>query len=115
LVAIYGAADVALITPLKDGMNLVAKEYCAVQTESNGALILSEFAGAAPELRTGAILINPYDEAGVATALKQALEMKPSDSRRRMMRLREQIRQADIHTWRDKIFAAVERTAAAEG
>jgi trehalose-6-phosphate synthase len=47
--------------------------------------------------------------------LKQALEMKPSDSRRRMMRLREQIRQADIHTWRDKIFAAVERTAAAEG
>ena len=115
LVAIYRAADVALITSLKDGMNLVAKEYCAAQTESNGTLVLSEFAGAAPELRTGAILVNPYDEVGVAAALKQALEMKNRDRRRRMMRLREQIRRADIHTWRDRVFAAVERTAAGEG
>jgi trehalose 6-phosphate synthase/phosphatase len=114
LVAIYRAADVALITSLKDGMNLVAKEYCAAQTESNGALVLSEFAGAAPELRTGAILVNPYDEVGVAAALKQALDMKNRDRRRRMMRLREQIRRADIHTWRDRVFAAVERTAAGE-
>jgi trehalose 6-phosphate synthase len=115
LVAIYQAADVALITSLKDGMNLVAKEYCAAQTESNGVLVLSEFAGAAPELGTGAILVNPYDEVGVAAALKQALELRPRDRRRRMMRLREQIRQADIHTWRDRVFAAVESTAAAEG
>ncbi len=114
LVAIYRTADVALITSLKDGMNLVAKEYCAAQTESNGALVLSEFAGAAPELRLGAILVNPYDEVGVAAALKQALEMKPEDRRRRMLRLRQQIRQADIHTWRDRVFAAVEQTAAAE-
>jgi trehalose 6-phosphate synthase len=115
LIAVYRAADVALITSLKDGMNLVAKEYCAAQTEANGVLVLSEFAGAAPELRLGAILVNPYDEVGVAAALKQALEMKPEGRRRRMLKLRQQIRQADIHVWRDRVFAALEKTAAAEG
>jgi trehalose 6-phosphate synthase/phosphatase len=113
LIAIYRAADVALITSLKDGMNLVAKEYCAVKTEVNGVLVLSEFAGAAPELRVGAILVNPYDELGVAAALKHALEMEPEERRRRMLRLRQQIRQADILTWRDRFFHALEKTAAA--
>jgi trehalose 6-phosphate synthase/phosphatase len=113
LVAIYRAADVALITCLKDGMNLVAKEYCAAKTEVNGVLVLSEFAGAAPELRVGAILINPNDEVGVAGALKQALEMKPEERRRRMLRLRHQIRDADILTWRDRFFRALEGTGAA--
>ena len=113
LIAIYRAADVALITSLKDGMNLVAKEYCAAKTEVNGVLVLSEFAGAAPELRIGAILVNPYDEVGVAAALKQALEMKPEERRRRMLRLRHQIRQADILTWRDRFFHALEQTGAA--
>jgi trehalose 6-phosphate synthase len=61
----------------------------------------------------GAILINPYDEVGVAAALKQALEMKPQERRRRMLRLRQLIRQADIHTWRDRFFDALEKTAAA--
>jgi trehalose 6-phosphate synthase/phosphatase len=114
LIAIYHAADVALVTSLKDGMNLVAKEYCAAKTEVDGALVLSEFAGAAPELRVGAILVNPYDELAVAAALKQALEMKPKERRRRMLRMRNQIRQADILTWRDRFFHALERTAAAE-
>jgi trehalose 6-phosphate synthase len=114
LIAIYRAADVALITCLKDGMNLVAKEYCAAKTEVNGVLVLSEFAGAAPELRVGAILVNPNDEVGVAAALKQALEMKPEDRRRRMLRLRHQIREADILAWRDRFFQALEKTAAAE-
>jgi trehalose 6-phosphate synthase/phosphatase len=113
LIAVYRAADVALITSLKDGMNLVAKEYCAVKTEVNGVLVLSEFAGAAPELRVGAILVNPNDELGVAKALKQALEMKPEERRRRMLRLRHQIRQADILTWRDRFFHALEQTGAA--
>ena len=113
LVAIYRAADVALITCLKDGMNLVAKEYCAAKTEVNGVLVLSEFAGAAPELRVGAILVNPNDEVGVAAALKQALEMKPEERRRRMLRLRQQIRQADILKWRDRFFEALEKTGAA--
>ena len=113
LIAIYRAADVALITSLKDGMNLVAKEYCAAKTEVNGVLVLSEFAGAAPELRIGAILVNPNDEVGVAAALKQALEMKPAERRRRMLRLRQQIRQADILTWRDRFFHALKKTGAA--
>ena len=113
LIAIYRAADVALITCLKDGMNLVAKEYCAAKTEVNGVLVLSEFAGAAPELRVGAILVNPNDEVGVAAALKQALEMTPAERRRRMLRLRHQIRQADILTWRDRFFHALEKTSAA--
>jgi trehalose 6-phosphate synthase/phosphatase len=112
LIAIYRAADVALITCLKDGMNLVAKEYCAAKTEVNGVLVLSEFAGAAPELRVGAILVNPNDEVGVAAALKQALEMRPEERRRRMLRLRHQIRQADILTWRDRFFQALEKTGA---
>jgi len=112
LIAIYRAADVALITSLKDGMNLVAKEYCAAKTEVNGVLVLSEFAGAAPELRVGAILVNPNDEVGVAVALKQALEMKPEERRRRMLRLRHQIRQADILTWRDRFFHSLEKTGA---
>jgi trehalose 6-phosphate synthase/phosphatase len=115
LIAIYRAADVALITSLKDGMNLVAKEYCAAKTEVNGVLVLSEFAGAAPELRIGAILVNPNDEVGVAEALKQALEMKPDERRRRMLRMRHQIRQADILTWRDRFFHALEQTGAATG
>jgi trehalose 6-phosphate synthase/phosphatase len=113
LVAIYSAADVALITPLKDGMNLVAKEYCASRLAADGVLILSEFAGAAPELRNGAILVNPYDETGVAAALKQAFEMPPDQRHRRMLRMRLQIQRADILQWRDRFFQALEHTHAA--
>ncbi len=112
LVAIYRTADVALITSLKDGMNLVAKEYCAAKTDANGVLVLSEFAGASPELKVGALLVNPYDEEGVAAALRQAFEMKPVERRRRMLRMRRQIQKADIHEWRDRFFAALEKTAA---
>lgn len=108
LIAIYRAADVALVTPLKDGMNLVAKEYCAAKTEADGVLVLSEFAGAAAELRVGAILVNPYDEVGMAAALKQALEMPRTERRRRMRRMRGQIRHCDIHKWRRAIFGALE-------
>jgi trehalose 6-phosphate synthase/phosphatase len=109
LLALYKAAHIALVTPLKDGMNLVAKEYCAAHVEDDGVLILSEFAGAAPELKTGAILVNPYDEVGVANALKQAIEMTVKEQRRRMLRLRHQIRSADIHHWRDLFFASLKR------
>jgi trehalose 6-phosphate synthase len=115
LIAIFRAADVALVTSLKDGMNLVAKEYCAAKTDVDGVLVLSEFAGAAPELQVGAILVNPNDEVGVAAALREALEMPLDERRRRMLRLRQQIRQADILKWRDRFFAALEKTGAAEG
>jgi trehalose 6-phosphate synthase/phosphatase len=113
LVALYRAVDVALITPLKDGMNLVAKEFCASRVESDGVLILSEFAGAAPELRNGAILVNPYDESGIASALKQAFEMPQQERRRRMVRMRAQIQRAGILQWRDHFFQALEKTGAA--
>jgi trehalose 6-phosphate synthase/phosphatase len=111
LIAMYRAADVGLITCLKDGMNLVAKEYCAAKSEADGVLILSEFAGAAPELRIGALIVNPYDEAGVAEALQRALEMPAEERRRRMLRLRGQIRRADILAWRNRFFAAWGSTA----
>lgn len=109
LLAIYCVADVALITPLKDGMNLVAKEYCAARTGNNGVLVLSEFAGAAAELGGGAILVNPYDQANITAALKEALEMPPEQRRRRMLRMRSQIRQANILKWRDRFFEAIDQ------
>ena len=80
LVAYYQAADVALLTPLRDGMNLVAKEYIAAHLADDGALILSEFAGAAEEL-TQALLVNPYDVDAIAASLKQALEMRSGRAR----------------------------------
>jgi trehalose 6-phosphate synthase len=114
LLALYRAASLALITPLKDGMNLVSKEYCAARTENDGVLILSEFAGAAPELERGALLVNPYDELGIAEAINRALDMEPMEQRRRMMRMRAWIRRHDILHWRDGFFDALdEHTAAA--
>jgi trehalose 6-phosphate synthase/phosphatase len=104
LIALYQAAGVALVTPLKDGMNLVAKEYCAAQINNAGVLILSEFAGAMPELRGGAIVVHPYDQVGIASALRQAMEMPLAEKRRRMMRMRQQIRHFDILRWRDRIL-----------
>jgi trehalose 6-phosphate synthase len=88
-------------------MNLVAKEYCAARSDNDGVLILSEFAGAAPQLRAGAILVNPYDEIGVARALNEAIEMTRDERRRRMSRLRAGIRRNDILVWRDNFFAAM--------
>ena len=105
LLALYRAAHIALVTPLKDGMNLVAKEYCAAQAEENGVLILSEFAGAMPELRVGAISVHPYDERGMADAIKQAMELSADAVKRRMRLLRARIRKADVRHWRDRLLA----------
>src|SRR5581483_12018040 len=93
LLAYYRAADVALITPLKDGMNLVAKEFCAAQADERGVLIVSEFAGAGPELRHGALLVNPNDLAGVAEAIRTASTMSADEKRERMRLLRSIIRE----------------------
>lgn len=108
LIALYRAASTALITPLKDGMNLVAKEYCASRSDNDGVLILSEFAGAAPQLKSGAILVNPYDEIGVGSALNRAIHMTRSERRTRMSRLRAGIRRHDILHWRDDFFSAMD-------
>jgi trehalose 6-phosphate synthase/phosphatase len=105
LLALYRVADVALVTPLKDGMNLIAKEYCAARTDKQGVLVLSEFAGAAAELRNGAILVNPYDELGLAEAMHVALTMAKFEQRRRMLRLRAQVRRSDLHRWVDHFLS----------
>jgi len=106
LLAYYRAADIALITPLKDGMNLVAKEYCAGSVESDCALILSKFAGAAAELGEGALLVNPYDVEGVADALRLAYDMPLTERRARMRRMRHSIRRHDIYHWVNTFMAA---------
>src|SRR5256885_13407642 len=99
LLAYYRAADIALITPLTDGMNLVAKEFCAAQTDERGVLIVSEFAGAGPELRHGAILVNPNDFAGVAQALRDASQMPAEEKRNRMRLLRDIIKDHNVQRW----------------
>ena len=75
LLAHYRACDIAFITPLKDGMNLVAKEYCACRIDEDGALILSQFAGAAEQLKPGAMLVNPYDIEQMADTIVKAFRM----------------------------------------
>lgn len=110
LLAYYRAAHVALVTPLKDGMNLVAKEYCACSIEEECVLILSEFAGAAVQLQRGALLVNPYDIEGVADAIHRACTMSDEERRTRMRRLRRNVRECDIFWWVDTYLqAAIER------
>ncbi len=99
LAAYYRAAEIALVTPLKDGMNLVAKEYCACSLEEDCVLILSEFAGAAAQMKNDAMLVNPNDVEGVADAIHAAFEMPMQERRRRMRRLRKSIRSRDVYFW----------------
>ena len=98
LAAFFVAADVMLVTPLRDGMNLVAKEYVACRGDLGGVLVLSEFAGAAIELKD-AVLVNPHDTDGVKNALHAALTMTPAEGRRRMRALRKQVLANDVDKW----------------
>ena len=106
LLAYYRAADIGLITPLKDGMNLVAKEYCTCSIEEDCVLVLSEFAGAAAQLYRGALLVNPYDIEGVADALQRAYAMPGAERRERMRRMRHSIREHDVFWWVDSFLRA---------
>ncbi|MGH8643936.1 MAG: alpha,alpha-trehalose-phosphate synthase (UDP-forming) [Gammaproteobacteria bacterium] len=106
LLAYYRAAEIALITPLKDGMNLVAKEYCMCSLEEDSVLILSEFAGAAAQLRHGALLVNPYDVEGVADTLHRAFTMDKDERQRRMRKLRRSIRKRNVFWWVDAFLRA---------
>lgn len=106
LLGYYRAAEIALLTPVKDGMNLVAKEYCASSLEENCVLVLSEFAGAAAELQRGALLVNPYDIVGVSDALRVAFHMPPAERHTRMHRMRQTIRNHDIFWWVDSFLNA---------
>jgi len=94
----YRAADLCLVTSLHDGMNLVAKEFVAARDDEDGVLILSRFTGAAVELRD-ALLVNPYDIAGVAETICTALEMLPAERRDRMQRMRRHVMQYNIYMW----------------
>jgi trehalose 6-phosphate synthase/phosphatase len=104
LVALYDLSDVGLITPLRDGMNLVAKEFVACQTRMNGVLILSEMAGAAVEMNE-ALIINPADNIEMAKAIEDALEMKPAEKEVRMARMQERISNYNVFTWADDFFS----------
>ncbi len=98
LIAFFVAADVMLVTPLRDGMNLVAKEYVACRSDLGGALVLSEFTGAAAELRQ-AYLANPHHLEGVKDAIEAALNQTPEEGRRRMRALRRQVLAHDVDRW----------------
>lgn len=99
LLGCYRACEIALVTPLRDGMNLVAKEYCTSTVDGNGVLILSEFAGAADQLAKGALIVNPYDREKMADAIYRAFTMELGERRERMRVLRAQIRRNDVHRW----------------
>jgi len=106
LVAHYRAADIVLITSLKDGMNLIAKEYCAANVENNGIVILSEFAGATAQMQNAALLVNPNDQEGVADAIYSAVIMPRAERQKRMKKLRTRIRRHDIYWWVNSFLQA---------
>jgi trehalose 6-phosphate synthase len=103
MAALFRAADVMVVTPLRDGMNLVAKEYVAAQYDDRGALLLSEFAGAADELRQ-AFLVNPYDINGMKTSMLAALHANQRDLSRRMRTMRRYLREHDVRHWAASFF-----------
>src|SRR5689334_496652 len=113
LIAFFVAADVMLVTPLRDGMNLVAKEYVACRSDLGGALVLSEFTGAAAELRQ-AYLTNPHHLDGVKDAIEEALNQTPEEGRRRMRALRRQVLAHDVDRWARSFLDALASTASAE-
>jgi trehalose 6-phosphate synthase len=98
LAALYSAADIMMVTPLRDGMNLVAKEYVACRSDQGGALVLSEFAGAATEMRQ-AFLCNPHDPDGVKDALLRAIAAEPAELKRRMRVMQRHLRTHDVAEW----------------
>lgn len=98
LSAFYSMSDIALVTPLRDGMNLVCKEFVASKTDQTGVLILSEMAGASKELQD-AVLVNPYDRQGVIDAIYNALSMNPAEQKTRMVSMQESLKKYDVFQW----------------
>ena len=114
LPGLYRAARVALVTPLRDGMNLVAKEFIASQDPADpGVLVLSRFAGAAEQLKH-ALLVNPYDTDGMAEIIQQALQMPLAERQARHQKLLAQIRAQDVHWWRKTYLDALANTETAD-
>ncbi|MGA9098897.1 MAG: bifunctional alpha,alpha-trehalose-phosphate synthase (UDP-forming)/trehalose-phosphatase, partial [Methanotrichaceae archaeon] len=106
LIALYSVADVGLVTPLRDGMNLIAKEYLATKTNGKGVLILSEMAGASKEVRE-AIIINPNDIGEIASALKEALEMPEEEQIRRNRIMQSRLERHDVIQWAESFIQAL--------
>src|SRR4029079_13282734 len=111
VVALYRAADAMLVTPLRDGMNLVAKEFIATRDDEDGALVLSEFAGAAAEL-SGGVYVNPHDVDAMAGEIAHALAMPRSERRDRMRLMRERVFSYDVHRWTGRFLNALRRAQA---
>ena len=109
MAACYLAADVLLVTSLRDGMNLVAKEYVAARRDLGGALVLSEFTGAADELRQ-ALLVNPHDIDGTKATIMRAVTMNRTEARRRMRSLRRRVMRDDVQRWADHFLTALSNT-----
>jgi len=103
LVALYCAADVMLVTPIRDGLNLVAKEFVASRVDNDGVLVLSDRAGAAAELRT-ALLVDPTDERALTDAYRAALNMLPAERRVRMRHMRLSVATHDVYRWADAVL-----------
>jgi trehalose 6-phosphate synthase/phosphatase len=114
LVALYTVADVAWVSPLRDGMNLVAKEYVACKKDADGVLVLSEFAGAAEEMGE-ALQVNPNDEERTARAVETALKLDPAEARRRMAALRDRVRSKNVFAWSESFLNALQAAAADRG
>ena len=110
MAALFRAADVMVVTPLRDGMNLVAKEYVACKYDDKGALVLSEFAGASAELKQ-AFHVNPYDINGLKSTLLAAMRADSRDLSRRMRAMRRQVSEHDIAKWASDFLAELRRTA----
>lgn len=109
LAALYRAADVMIVTPLRDGMNLVAKEFIASRADEDGVLILSEFAGAAAELKE-AVQVNPYDIERLASAIKKAMTMPAEERRARMWALRRRVQAFNSHRWAETFMGVLQST-----
>ncbi len=109
LMALYTACDVAMITPVRDGMNLVAKEFVASRQDQQGVLLLSELTGAANELGE-ALLVNPLDEYEVADQLKNALEMPPEEQSRRIASMQQRVEQYDVKAWANEFIQVLSTT-----
>ncbi len=109
LVALYLVADIMIVTPFRDGMNLVAKEYVMTRRDLTGRLVLSEFAGAAAELR-GAFMVNPHDLEGIKDAIRLAVNAGPKEARDRMSRMRRKTYRRDVYDWAESFLAALQQT-----
>ncbi len=114
LVALYSTAEACLVTSLRDGMNLVSKEFVAAKNDGDGVLVLSRFTGAAREL-TDAVLVNPYHVGEVATAIKKALEMPAEERKNRMVKCREVVAENDVYKWAADFIEKISRLEATPG